>query len=41
MSKFVMTLNKEGNAFIHLKYICPHICDAKLTAGIFNGPQIR
>ena len=36
-----MALNKESNVFIHLKYIFTYISDAKLTAGIFNGPQIR
>ena len=41
MKQFVMTLNNEGNAFIHLKNIYPYISDAKLTAGIFNGPHIK
>ena len=36
-----MALNKESNAFINLKYIFPNVSDAKLTAGIYNGPQIR
>ena len=35
-----MALNKESNAFIH-QYIFPYVSDAKLTAEIFNGPQIR
>ena len=37
----VKALNKEGNAFIHLKNIFPGVSNAKLMAGIFNGPQIR
>ena len=37
----VKALNKEGNAFIHLKHIFPGVSNAKLMAGIFNGPQIR
>ena len=32
----------QVNAFIHLKYIFPiYLSDAKLTVGIFKGPQIR
>ena len=41
MKKFVKAFYKEGNAFIHLKYIFHIVSDAKLTEGIFNGPQIR
>ena len=41
MKNFVKALNKEGYAFIYLKNIFPHISDAKLMGGIFNGPQIR
>ena len=38
---FIKALNKEGNFFIHLKNIFPHVSDAKLMAGIFSGPHIR
>ena len=41
MKNFVKALNKEGeeSAFLHEKF--PQIREAKITAGVFDGPQIR
>lgn len=41
MKNFVKALNKEGQAFKYLLKKFPQISDAKLHAGIFDGPQIR
>ena len=41
MKNFVKALNKEGKAFEYLRQKFPQISDAKLHAGIFDGPQIR
>jgi len=40
MKQFVKALNKDGKSFEYLKQF-PHISDAKLKEGIFNGLQIR
>ena len=34
-------LNKDSQAFLYLSKIFPKISDAKFSAGIFDGPQIR
>jgi hypothetical protein len=41
MKNFVRGMDKNGNGFQYLKSKFPKISDAKLTAGIFIGPQIR
>lgn len=41
MKNYVKALNKEGRAFNFLSRKFPNISDAKLKAGIFDGPQIR
>lgn len=41
MKNFVKALNKEGQAFKYLLQTFPQISDAKLHAGIFDGPKIR
>uniref|UniRef100_UPI00358FD4EB uncharacterized protein n=1 Tax=Myxine glutinosa TaxID=7769 RepID=UPI00358FD4EB len=41
MKNFVKTLNKEGRAFAFLNKKFPRVSEAKLKAGIFDGPQIR
>lgn len=41
MKNFVKALNKEGRAFAFLNKKFPRISEAKLKAGIFDGPQIR
>lgn len=41
MKSFVKALDKSSDAFLYLKEKFPRISEAKLTAGIFNGPQIR
>jgi hypothetical protein len=41
MKNFVKALNKEGRAFAFLNQKFPRISEAKLKAGIFDGPQIR
>ena len=39
--QFVKSLNKQGDCFRYLGNKFPSISDAKLKAGIFDGPQIR
>ena len=41
MKNFVKALDKESRAFVFLKQKFPRVSEAKLTAGIFDGPQIR
>jgi len=41
MKQFVKALNKDGKCFEYLEKQFPHISDAKLKEGIFDGPQIR
>lgn len=41
MKNFVKSLDKKGRAFTFLKEKFPRISEAKLEAGIFDGPQIR
>ena len=41
MTNFVKAMNKNGPGFQHLKTIIPSLSEAKIEAGIFNGPQIR
>uniref|UniRef100_UPI00358FB395 uncharacterized protein n=1 Tax=Myxine glutinosa TaxID=7769 RepID=UPI00358FB395 len=41
MKNFVKALNKEGRAFAFLNKKFPRVSEAKLKAGIFDGPQIR
>ena len=40
MENFVKALNKKGQAFKYLLQKFPQISDAKLHAGIFDGPKI-
>lgn len=35
------TLDKESSAVVHLHKIFPKLSDAKLYAGILNGPDIK
>jgi hypothetical protein len=39
--QFVKALNKNGNTFGFICSLFPNLSEAKLKAGIFNGPQIR
>lgn len=41
MKQFVKALDKDTDAFAFLKKTFPKLSDAKITAGIFTGPQIR
>ena len=41
MKNFVKVINKESPAFAFIKHTLPQVSDAKLKAGIFDGPQIR
>lgn len=41
MKNFVKALDKESRAFVFLKQKFPRVSEAKLTAGIFDGPKIR
>jgi hypothetical protein len=41
MKNFVKGMDKNGKGFQYLKEKFPKISNAKLEAGIFNGPQIR
>ena len=41
MKNFVKALDKESRAFVFLNQKFPLVSEAKLTAGIFDGPQIR
>ena len=41
MKQFLKSLNKEGDCFRYLGNKFPSRSDAKLKAGIFDGPQIR
>ena len=41
MNNLIKELDKELDAFQFIINIFPHISDAKIDAGILNGPQIR
>ena len=41
MRSFIKALNKESQVFIFLVTKFPKVSDAKISAGIFDGPQIR
>lgn len=41
MKNFVKAISKESPTFAFLRQKFPQISDAKLNAGIFDGPQIR
>lgn len=41
MTQFVKALDKEGDCFQYLEEKFPEISDAKLQAGVFDGPHIR
>lgn len=41
MKNFVKALQKNGKAVIFLKKKFPRVSEAKIFAGIFDGPQIR
>ena len=41
MKNFVKALDKDGQSFRFLQTKFPYVSDAKLRAGVFNGPQIR
>lgn len=41
LSQFIKALNPQGAAYSRLREVFPEISEAKLSAGILNGPQIR
>ncbi len=41
MSNFVKAMEKNGAGFRYLTTIFPALSNAKLCAGVFNGPDIR
>ena len=41
MKNLIKTLDIEVYAFQFIRNKCPHISNAKINAGILNGPQIR
>ena len=41
MKHLIKVLDKEGDAFKFIRIKFPHISDAKIDAGILNGPKIR
>lgn len=41
MKNLIKAFNKQSTAFLYIQKKFPHISDAKLNAGIFDGPQIR
>jgi hypothetical protein len=41
MKNFVKAMDKNGAEFMYLKHKFPRLSDAKITEGIFVGPQIR
>ena len=41
MKQFVMALDKDKPAFKYLQAFFPRLSEAKLTAGVFIGPQIK
>ena len=41
MKQFVKSLDTDGDTFRFLKEMFPKLTDAKLSGGIFVGPQIR
>ena len=41
MKNFVKALDKDGQSFRFLQTKFPYVSDAKLRAGVFDGPQIR
>lgn len=41
MKQFVKALDIDGDCFLYLSNQFPQLSEAKLKAGVFNGPQIR
>jgi hypothetical protein len=41
MKQFVKTLHKEGFCFQYISSVFPRMSKQKITAGVFDGPQIR
>ena len=41
MKNFVKALDKDGQSFRFLQTKFPYVSDAKVRAGVFDGPQIR
>lgn len=41
MKNFVKAINTGSPAFAFIRQTFPQVSDAKLNAGIFDGPQIR
>lgn len=41
MTQFVKALPKDGDTYLYLSEIFPGLSEAKIKAGIFNGPDIR
>ena len=41
IKQYVKAMNKEGEAFNHLKVMFPTLSEAKINGGIFTGPDIR
>ena len=41
MKQFVKALNQTNKSYIYIKSKFPGLSDAKIKAGVFNGPQIR
>ena len=41
MKNFVKALKKDGQSFRFLQTKFPYVSNAKLRAGVFDGPQIR
>lgn len=40
MKQFVKSLPKDGETFLHLQTVFPRLSEAKIKAGVFNGPDI-
>ena len=41
VNQFVKALNQASAAFQHIRQMFPKVSDAKISAGIFVGPQIK
>jgi len=41
IKNFIKKLNKEGEAFVHLQCIFPHLSHAKIIEGGFAGPEVK
>ena len=41
IKQFVKALNPDSTAFQHIRQMFPKVSDAKISAGIFVGPQIK